>query len=184
MEIKENYNTTLETQRLILATWQPNFVPKMFSNWASDPLVTKYLFWDPHKNQEETRQIVLNWMSEANYNWCIIDKELNEPVGSINVVRRNDINFNCEVGYCLSRKVWNKGYMTEALNKVLEFLFSEGFYKIELKHAIENAASGRVMQKAGMTLQGVSPAGCYVRGKFYDCNVYYILNPNMKVNRG
>ena len=182
MEIKENYNTSLETQRLILATWQLNFVPKMYTNWASDKEVTKYLYWNPHKNQEETKQIVMQWMSESNYNWCIIDKELNEPIGSINVVKRNDIDFNCEIGYCLSRKFWNKGYMTEALKKVIEFLFSEGYYRIDLRHAVENVASGKVMQKAGMSLQGLSKGSCYVRGKFYDCNIYYILNPNIKIN--
>lgn len=183
MDIKENYNSMLETERLILAPWELSFVPKMFSNWASDSIVTKYLPWNPHKNQEETRQIVLNWMGEPNYNWCILNKQTKEPIGSINVVRRNDANFNCEVGYCLSRKDWNKGYTTEALKKILEFLFDEGFYKVELKHVVENVASGRVMQKAGLTFQGLSPVSCYVRGVFYDCNVYYALNPNKKIKK-
>ena len=180
MEIKENYNTKLETERLVLTPWELAFVPKMFTNWASDEIVTRYLPWDRHKNQEETKQIVLQWMGEANYNWCILNKQNNEPIGSINVVKRNDSNFNCEVGYCLSRKNWNKGYMTEALKKVVEFLFDEGFYKVELKHVIENGASGRVMQKAGLIFQGINPASCYIRGTFYDCNVYYILNPKIK----
>ena len=179
MLIKENYNATLETPRLILTPWRREFAPKMYENWAKDKEVSKYLSWYPHKNVEETEQVVLHWISQANYNWCIIDKETNEPVGNIETVKRFDQDYRCEVGYCLSRKLWNKGYMTEALKKVLEFLFDEGYYKIILRHITQNVASGRVMQKAGMTYAGKAPYDCYIKGKFYDCETYYILNPKV-----
>ena len=183
MEIKYNFRQQLETDRLFLKPWQTEYAKDMFNNWASDKEVTKYLSWDPHKSLDETLQVVTMWVSEANYNWCIFDKASNEAVGSISVVRKSDKDFWCEVGYCSSKKVWNKGYMTEALKAVINFLFGEGFYKVQLIHAKENVASGRVMQKAGMTYQGESKAASFVRGKFYDCNVYYMLNPNIKLDK-
>ena len=183
LSLKANYREELFTDRLLLKPWQTEFAKGMFDNWATDKEVTKFLSWEPHKNIEETLQVVSMWMGEANYNWCIIEKSSNEPVGSISVVKRNDREFYCEVGYSSSKKVWNKGYMTEALKEVLNFLFSEGYVKIVLKHAIENPASGRVMQKAGMTFQGVEPCCSYVRGVFYDCNTYYKLNPKLTVKR-
>ena len=70
--------------------------------------------------------------------------------------------------------------MTEALKKVVEFLFEEGYHKIELRHAVENPASGKVMQKAGLTYLCTKPQDCFVRGKFYDTVCYYIINPNHK----
>lgn len=180
MEIKNHFTETLQTERLILTPWQRKFAKGMYENWATDPEVNKYLFWDLHKNVQETEQIILSWISDPCYRWCILDKTNEEPIGSIDVVKFMPKDFKCEIGYCLTRKYWNKGIMTEALKKVIDFLFSEGFNKIELRHAVENVGSGRVMQKAGMTFLCTSPKDCCVRGKFYDTNNYYILNPNIK----
>lgn len=183
MEIKCNFRQELETERLYLKNWQTSFAKDMYNNWATDKEVVKFLSWEPHKNIEETMQIISMWIAEANYNWCIVEKSTNQAIGSINVVRKSDRDFWCEVGYCSSKKVWGRGYMTEALKAVINFLFSEGYYKVQLLHAKENIASGRVMQKAGMTFQGESKAASYVRGKFHDCNVYYALNPNIKLDK-
>lgn len=176
-QIKGNYNKELTTDRLILSPWNLSFTKKMYENWANDERVTKYLYWYPHKNTKETEQIILSWMERAGYNWCIRLKETGEPIGSIDLVKNYEKDFKGEIGYCLGYKFWNKGYMTEALKKVIEFLFSEGYNKIELRHAVENVGSGRVMQKAGMTFLTTSPQDCFVKGKFYDCNYYYMLNP-------
>ena len=180
MDIKRNFKTELVTERLLLSPWQLEFSEKMYENWATDVEVTKYLFWDPHKNIDETRQIISSWIDNKNYDWCIRVKETGEPIGSINVVKNYETDFRCEIGYCLSRKYWKNGYMTEALKSVINFLFEEGYNKIELRHAVENVASGRVMQKAGMTFLVTSPKDTFVKGRFFDCNYYYILNPNNK----
>ena len=180
MEIKNNFTETLQTERLILTPWQRKFAKDMYKNWATDPEVNKWLSWELHKNVEETEQLILNWMASPRYNWCIVDKQTGEAIGSIDMVRISEKDYKGEIGYCLTRRYWNKGLMTEALKKVIEFLFSEGFNKLELRHAVENIGSGRVMQKAGMTFLCTSPKDCYVRGQFYDTNNYYILNPNIK----
>jgi len=182
MEIKENYYVDLVTDRTILSPWKLTYTKDMYENWATDKEVTKYLSWEPHKNMQQTQNIISNWIQTKNYNWCILDKLTKQPIGSIEVVHRCDRYFNCEVGYCLSRKFWNKGIMTEVLKKVIDFLFSEGYCKITLKHAVENVASGRVMQKAGMTFQCMAPKEVLCHGKFLDCNVYYILNPKYNKN--
>ena len=179
MEIKNHFTQTLETDRLILSPWQRKFAKAMYKNWATDPEVNKWLSWELHKNVQETEQVILNWISSPRYNWCILDKQTEEPIGSIDMVKYDARNFKCEIGYCLSRKYWGNGLMTEALKKVIDFLFSEGFNKIELRHAVENVGSGRVMQKAGMTFLCTSPKDICVRGKFYDANYYYILNPHI-----
>lgn len=66
------------------------------------------------------------------------------------------INYNCgELGYVLARKYWGNGYMCEAANKVLEYMFTEcNFDIITARHLSLNPKSGRVMQKLGMTNEG------------------------------
>ncbi len=62
---------------------------------------------------------------------------------------------NAHTGYCLSRKFWGKGIMSEAYAEVLRYLFEEvGFHRIESSHAVNNPASGRVMEKCGLRYEG------------------------------
>lgn len=64
-------------------------------------------------------------------------------------------NLGSNVGYCLSRKHWGKGIMTEAYREVLRYLFEEvGFHRIESSHAVPNPASGRGMEKCGLLYEG------------------------------
>ena len=82
---------------------------------------------------------------------CIVEKESNEPIGSISVLRTFDKDKRAEIGYALGEKWWGKGYTTEALIGVIEYLFSNSEYLVICaKHDTENIASGKVMQKSGM----------------------------------
>jgi len=54
-------------------------------------------------------------------------------------------------GYWFSPVVWGRGFATEALREILRYGFEVvGLERIEARHVIENPASGRVMEKAGM----------------------------------
>ena len=73
-----------------------------------------------------------------------------------------------EVGYVIARPEWNKGYATEALKAVIEELFRLGFTAVRAGYFEGNAASRRVMEKAGMI-----PTGEYdkieYRGETHRC---------------
>ena len=58
----------------------------------------------------------------------------------------------CEIGYGIGSKYWNKGYATEAVKVFLEFCFEiKGFKTVFASFFPENTASKRVMEKCGMT---------------------------------
>jgi ribosomal-protein-alanine N-acetyltransferase len=60
------------------------------------------------------------------------------------------------MGYCLAKKYWNLGIMTESLKAAIDYLFSQTYIKrIESWHFIENKASGKVMKKSGMKFKFV-----------------------------
>jgi ribosomal-protein-alanine N-acetyltransferase len=48
----------------------------MYNNWASDPEVTKYLFWEPHANVEVTKVTLAKWDNKYEkldyYHWGIV----------------------------------------------------------------------------------------------------------------
>ncbi len=145
---------SIETNRLILRKYRLDDAEMMFKNWASDPEVTKFLTWEPHNNVEVTRQIISMWVEEDNkgtaHRFVIVPKDIKEPIGAIDVV--SYIEGQPVVGYCLSRKYWNQGYMTEAFAAFIKYLFNLGYNKIHIAAHIDNIGSNRVIQKCGFTL--------------------------------
>ncbi len=149
----------IETERLILRPYRNSDAETMFKNWASDREVAKYVTWSAHRSITETETVINKWLAEYNelsrYNWVIVLKEFGEPVGAIDVAHIYDNIGAAEIGYCLGRQWWNKGIMTEAFKAVIKYLFEDiGFLRIQAEHAVPNAASGRVMQKCGLTYEG------------------------------
>ena len=60
-----------------------------------------------------------------------------------------------ELGYWIAIPHRNKGYMTEAISAVIKYGFSDiGLIRIQAYHSINNPASGRVLEKAGMKCEG------------------------------
>ena len=93
---------TIETSRLILRRAIREDAEPMFRNWASDPEVTKFLTWPAHSNIAVSEMVIGSWLQEyekeSYYQWMIVLKDLDEPIGSISVVRQNDRVEEAEIG--------------------------------------------------------------------------------------
>jgi len=151
---------TLETPRLILRKFVIEDAEMMYKNWGNDPKTSATLSWDLHETPTVTKTLVQSWIDKYNedysYNWVVELKDTNEIIGNIDIVKISPINNCCEIGYCYGSKFWGKGYASEALRIVLEFLLNEvEAHLVEAKHIKENPASGRVMEKAGMKKEAV-----------------------------
>ena len=151
---------TLETERLLLRRWRTEDAEAAFENWMNDPEVTKYLTWKPHGEIAVTRLLLEAWAEEAEqencYHWAIVLKETGELIGDISVMHANDYQETGSVGYCMGKRWWGRGYMTEAFREVLRYCFEEvGFYRVSGSHAAGNMGSSRVMEKCGLKKEGV-----------------------------
>ena len=129
----------------------------MYNNWVTDPEVSRFWSWEPHKSIDVTKAILEVWIDEyenlENYHWIIIYKQNMQAIGYIYLNNFDDINGGAQIHYALSRKYWNMGIMTEACKRVINFAFSDLNAKIVKScHHSENPASGRVMIKCGMRL--------------------------------
>lgn len=142
---------TLETNRLILRPFTLEDAFDMYHNWANDPKVTKYLTWNPHQNIEETKSILNQWIKlyekPERISFAIVLKDTKELIGSIDVC--GYIEGVPVIGYALSKKHWNHGYMTEACKKVISYLFLKGYQQVRIDAMVENIASNKVIQKCG-----------------------------------
>ena len=83
-----------------------------------------------------------------------------------------------ELGYWVGKAFWGQGYMTEAARAVMAYGFREAdLYRIQARHWHNNPASGRVMQKLGMTYEGTLRAAARRWDEYLDVLMYAILKP-------
>ncbi|WP_175537397.1 GNAT family N-acetyltransferase [Clostridium sp. DSM 8431] len=181
-----NGTETIVTERLVLRKVEINDAEDMFYNWASDKEVTKNLTWPAHNSIEVSKKVISMWLEDYkkqdNYQWGIELKDTGKLIGCISVVSINESIEEAALGYCIGKKFWNKGIMTEALKAVIDYLFKKvGFNRIEAYHNIDNIASGKVMIKAGMQYEGIRRAGCKDNnGRYVDVKVYSILKDEIE----
>lgn len=151
---------TIETDRLILRRAAMEDAEAMHRNWTGDDEVTKYLTWPAHASVEVTKgfiQYLLGCYEDPkNYGWVIVLKdESPEPIGMISVVDMNESADSVHIGYCLGKRWWGRGIMTEALGAVIDFAFNTlSAQRVDARHDPRNPASGAVMRKCGMVYEG------------------------------
>lgn len=171
----------LESDRLVLRQFEISDAEAMYKNWASDDEVTKYLMWSTHKDVDETKSILKEWVisysDERYYQWAIVLKENgNEPIGSITAVSLDDAASKVHVGYCIGKKWWNKGITSEALKTVMNFFFERvEVNRIESRHDSRNPNSGKVMKKCGMKYEGTLRSSDWNNQGICDACYYALL---------
>src|SRR5262245_3387357 len=151
---------TLETDRLLLRPPCLEDAEPIFHSWAQDLEVTRYLTWRPHQDISETRDYLSRFTApgadDDPYLWIITTKIDSAVIGMIRISVNLD---KADFGYVVARTEWGKGIATEALRQIIDF----GFSFPEVKRIwgvcdVENPASARVMEKAGLVLEGILPA--------------------------
>lgn len=173
----------LQTERLILRRFVESDAEAMFQNWASSAKNLTYVTWGPHSDVEVTRNSIRNWVASYTnpnyYKWAICLKENPEHViGDISIVEIDEDDSSCEIGYILGKNYWGQGMMAEALKAVLDFCFTQaGFQKVRARYASLNPASGRVMEKAGMSYLKTVDNGVERKNYVADL-IYYQIKKN------
>ncbi|MCY7007782.1 GNAT family N-acetyltransferase [Fusobacterium simiae] len=148
-------NVKLETERLILRPWRITDLDDFFE-YASINGVGEKAGWEHHKNKNESLEILKMFIAEKKV-FAIVLKKNQKAIGSIGIEEcRHDLNKNLEkllgreLGYVLNKDYWNKGIMTEAVSKVIDYCFKT----LKLNFLIAsyfnyNIESKRVLEKTG-----------------------------------
>ena len=107
--------------------------------------------------------------------FAIVLRDGEQLVGAIGLRINKQVNKG-ELGYWVGRPYWNLGYATEATVAVLEYGFEElALNRISAAHLARNPSSGRVMEKAGMLLEGTARQDTTKWGKYEDLVWYGVL---------
>ena len=143
----------LEGEKIYLKKDDMESFSKIWDYLLSDKEAIKKCKWKEFESKEYFLEGVSKYKLKDNeYIWTIWEKETNTPVGGISVHSQVDEKGECKIGYSIHPKHWGLGYATEALKLVLDYMLNEvGYDKIITDCLVENIASRRVMEKAGMT---------------------------------
>lgn len=147
----------LETERLFLRRSVDGDAEVIYTTYATDVEVTRFLTWQPHGDISETRAF-LNycheiWERGSAFPYVIIRKEDSTLLGMIEV---RISGHRAEIGYVLARPFWGEGYMTEALRALIRWTVAQqGIQRVWAFCDVENHASRRVLEKAGMEREGL-----------------------------
>jgi len=149
----------LETERLILRRYKESDIDAFYEIIHDDRL-QKYIPFPNFTIEEELeyiRDCIKNVENNKCEKWSIVLKENNETIGNISVNTVFNKHNYCNVGYVIRYDYWGKGYASEALKVVSDYLLDSGYYLVECSCNELNKQSSRVMQKAGFKKDGYIP---------------------------
>ena len=169
----------LETERLLLRKMCLDDTDDMYE-YSKDPEVTKYLSWSPHESKAYTYDYLMYLQNRYKtgdfFDWAIVCKQSDKMIGTCGFTRFDFPNNSAEVGYVINPKFKGQGIATEASARVIRYGFETlRLERIECKFMIGNDASRRVMEKNGMTFEGIRRHGMLIKGEYKDVGVCSII---------
>jgi len=160
---------TIETQRLILRGWQLEDLDDLYE-YAKNPDVGSMQGWEPHSNKEVSLKVLKSYIEDDD-RWAIELKENKKVIGSLRIYPdENRGKYNAKyISFVLSADYWGKGYMTEAVKRVVKYAFKEmNIDLLSVFHYPHNIRSKRVIEKCGFNYEVTIKQG----NKIYDGQVF------------
>ena len=147
---------TIETARLTLRLPSMEDAEAIFTTYAGDAEATRYVSFRTHRSADEARAYLrycaAGWAGDGPFTWIIVPREDRRLAGAIDI-RPQD--HRVELGYILGRAYWGRGYMPEIVRAVVDWVLAQPeFYRAWAVCDVDNRASARVMEKAGMEREG------------------------------
>jgi ribosomal-protein-alanine N-acetyltransferase len=169
--------TIYETDRLYLKILKPNYCRQVLDYYIRNHNFLKE--WEPKRPRDfytlayQKRQLRDEYQlfkRRKLIRFWIFKKEDNKLIGNICISNIVMGNFkSCYMGYKLDCEEINKGYMTEAIKKVVDVMFSEyGLHRIEANVVPRNIRSLKVMKKLNFEEEGYSKRYLEINGKWED----------------
>jgi [ribosomal protein S5]-alanine N-acetyltransferase len=144
----------LTGERVVLRSPRLDDAEELFASVASDPEVTRYMSWTPHPNADETRRVITELFNVGGERtWLIEMRDGGQIIGTCGFrpVQPHSMDF----GYCLGRRWWGQRLMAEVADLLIgEMAGERTVYRISAICHVENTRSARVLERAGLSLEG------------------------------
>lgn len=172
-EIKGHGTIELWTENLILRRYREEDAEELYERIGNDPSSFEYSGWNPYATKEMAKETVKRFIdsykNEHVYSWVMEWEDI--LVGTIGAYDYE--NDQIEVGFTVAEGWRGRGFASEALKAVLEYLSqNEEIPCITAWCASDNIASSKTLEKAGMTYVRTEKEGLQVGEKTYDKLIY------------
>lgn len=110
--------------------------------------------------------------------------ETNQLIGMVGLSKVNRWDGKATLGYWLGKQHWRRGYMSEAVQAILKYAFTDlGLQRIDVCAAVQNEASNGLIRKLGSTFEGVAKRDHRTKSSkiFVDVNKYGLLKENWRM---
>jgi len=148
----------------------------LITEWANNPDFMGEFEPLSQESKAETERYFEKLPSEKR--WFIIQKKDGSSIGFVIHFPEDSL---MTLGYVLAPNERNKGYCTEAVKIMVDYLFlSKDLVRIQAKTRLENKASQKVLEKAGFEREGTVRKSMFIRGEWRDLFLYSILREEWK----
>ena len=170
----------IQTQRLIVRPIELKDRIEVYK-YRSNPEISQHLSFVPESLEDVGHFIAKNPkefnLPETWFQLVIVLKETNGVIGDIGVHFFGKENKQVELGYTLSNLYQNKGFASEAIENVIDFLFTNlNKHRIVLSIDPENTASIRLATRLGFRKEGHFVKSLFFKNQWVDDVVYALLN--------
>ncbi|MHA1648003.1 MAG: GNAT family N-acetyltransferase [Promethearchaeota archaeon] len=176
---------TITTKRLIIRPLKESDMI-FFERHYSNPLIQKYTLLH-FRNQDEIRDFYLrgcDLTKSDQFRLLLVLKEMNQEIGSVVFEHWDKHHNSSEIGYDLAPEFWGKGLMIEALNSILDFVFSEMMVnRLEATTNPTNHRSIKLLKKIGFTQEGILLQKYYFNGSYHDELLFSLLEEDWNKRR-
>ncbi len=173
----------IETERLMLRPYSLADAPDV-QRMCGDPAIAATTLAIPHPYPDGAAEQWISTHADSfqqgkEVTLAITLKPVGSVIGSV-ALSINENHRRGELGYMVAKEHWNRGYCTEASRALMSYGFRGlDLNRIQAMHFPRNPASGRVMQKLGMTTEGLLRQYVSNRGTFEDVVLYSILRAEL-----
>lgn len=131
----------------------------------------------PYTEQDGTDYISAMLSADENETFAFAITVDEKVVGSIGIFRQGNIHRQtAELGYYIAEEYWGKGIMTEAVKQICGYVFDKSdIIRIYAEPFVYNAASCRVLEKAGFQYEGTLRSNAVKNGEVIDMKMYSLL---------
>ncbi len=175
----------LETERLALREITERDFAAIHA-YASDPEVVEYVPWGPNTEQD-THDFLARTMTAAmadprlEYVFAVELRDDPGMLGTVGLYVPPNDQDQAMLGYAYGRDAWGRGIATEAARCMVAMGFDVlGLRRIWASCDPENQGSRRVLEKTGLTVEGLLRGDLVVRGEVRDNLIWGILEPDWR----
>ena len=173
----------LETERLLIREFKPSDHDSIHE-YAGNPEVLKYMPFEPN-TPEQSKGFLEQAMSKqynenrTDFELAIVLKKENKLIGGCRI--NKETNIQAHIGYMINQEYWGFGYATEVAKALVAYGFSElDVHRVYATCVPDNVASLRVLEKAGLVLEGRLRESMMSQGRYFDAFLYGILQHEWK----